>query len=139
MNVKRITLDTNILVYSLDKDAGDKHLKAIGVIEYAINADCILTLQSLSEFYAVVTRKQGLSSKDALVQIQDWQTLFPIVSAEPATLQRAIIALQEHQLSFWDAMLWSTARDAGVNIILTEDFNTGGTIGGIRFDNPFII
>ena len=34
-------------------------------------------------------------------------------------------------------MLWATARRAGVLILLSEDFQDGQTIKGVRILNPF--
>lgn len=57
MNAERITLDTNILIYAIDKNAKAKHRKAMEIMEDAMYQDCVLTLQSLSEFFAVATKK----------------------------------------------------------------------------------
>jgi predicted nucleic acid-binding protein len=34
-------------------------------------------------------------------------------------------------------MLWATARRAGCRLIVTEDFQDGRELGGVRFVNPF--
>lgn len=36
-----------------------------------------------------------------------------------------------------DAQIWAAARLAGITIVLTEDFNSGAVIEGVRFVNPF--
>ena len=33
MRVKRISLDTNILVYAMDRDAGDRHVRAMEILD----------------------------------------------------------------------------------------------------------
>ena len=138
MNADRITLDTNILIYAIDQQAGDRHDVAMTLVDDAIEQDCVLTLQALSEFFAAATRKGKMPIDDAEEQILDWQILFPIVTPKPSTLPRAINAVKKYQLSFWDAMLWATAREAGVTVLLTEDFQHGQIIDGIRFHDPFI-
>lgn len=45
--------------------------------------------------------------------------------------------VREHHLSFWDAMLWATARQAGCVALLTEDQQHGRSLGGVRFIDPF--
>ncbi len=46
MSAKRVSLDTNILIYAIDKDAGKKQTLAVKLIENcALNLDCVLTLQ----------------------------------------------------------------------------------------------
>ena len=80
MSDKRVSLDTNILIYTIDKDAGEKQLTSISLIEHcALNYDCVLTLQSLSEFYAAATRKGKVTHVQAEAQIKDWQLLFPTI------------------------------------------------------------
>ncbi len=81
MSDRRFTLDTNILVYALDRQAGDKHGVAGRIIDLAVRADCCLTLQSISEFYAAVTRKRLVPMAGARDQALDWLDMFPTVSA----------------------------------------------------------
>jgi len=136
MRADRISLDTNILVYAVDLDAGSRHLQAIDLIDRAAGLDCVLTLQVLSEFYAVSTRK-GLPPHEASQFIRDWQIIFPVACPRTAALTNAIKAVQQHGLAFWDAMLWAVARDAGVHTLFTEDFQHGRELGGVHFINPF--
>ncbi len=75
---------------------------------------------------------------DAAGQVKDWQALFPVQSAAPATLRRALAAVSEHGLSFWDAMLWACAREADCSLLLSEDFQHGRVIDGVRCHNPFV-
>jgi predicted nucleic acid-binding protein len=49
----------------------------------------------------------------------------------------AACAVNDHQLSFWDTQLWAAAKAYGLGTILSEDFNSGSTLGGVRFVNPF--
>ena len=138
MSAERITLDTNILIYAIDRDAGERHQKAMTLIREVAYLDCVLALQVLSEFFAAVTRKGKLSLTDARTYIQDWQLIFPTVLPTPTTLTRAIAAVEQHNLSFWDAMLWATAKQAGVTILLSEDFQHDRELEGVRFQNPLI-
>ena len=51
MAVERVTLDTNVLIYAIDKDADPKQERAIDLIENcALSNDCVLTIQALAEF-----------------------------------------------------------------------------------------
>ncbi len=137
MQGERFTLDTNILVYAVDRDAGDRHGTAIDLVDKAVQQDCILTLQALSEFFYAVTRKGKMPSIDAAEQVRDWQTLFPVVAAQPDVLSRVFSAVADDGLAFWDAMMWATAKTAGVTVLLSEDFQDGRDLQGVRFHNPF--
>jgi len=138
MSADRVTLDTNVLVYAVDTGAREKHARAQRLIELALKTDCVLTLQALSEFYFAVARKGKLPATEAKAQVEAWQELFPVVAAKPSALNRAIAATVSRQLGFWDALLWATAREAGVTLLLSEDFHDGQTIESVRFVNPFI-
>jgi len=137
MSVERYTLDTSILFYSVDIDAKDKREKSIHLIEEMVASDCILTLQTLSEFYSAVTRKGKMPKADAREQVNDWMTLFPVVSAEPSTLKRAMLAVEEHKLSFWDSLLLETGVQAGVTTFYSEDLQDGRIWKGMALKNPY--
>lgn len=137
MSDKRVAIDTNILVYSVDLDADGKHDKAIDLFAQLTPTNCVLSLQSLCEFYSAVTRKKLMPVADAMAQIDDWQQLFPVVSAKPATLTRAFTAVKRYRLSFWDALLWATIREAGITTLLSEDFQHEQHIDGVQIINPF--
>ena len=137
MNASRVSLDTNILVYSVDLDAGEKHKKAIELFALLTPSNCVLSLQSLCEFFAAVTRKKLMPLDDAMAQVDDWQQLFPVVSAGGGTLARALGAVKRYQLSFWDAMLWATVHEASIATLLSEDFQHQQHIEGVQIINPF--
>lgn len=138
MNVERITIDTNILIYAMDADAGKKHTLAVKTIEEAAECDCVLTLQALSEFFHSITRKNKLSTQVALERVNDFMQLFPVICAKQITLKHAMNAVRDHNFSFWDAMLWATVQDSGVSILLSEDFQHERVLGDVRIVNPFI-
>ena len=137
MSGKSVSLDTNILVYSVDLDAGEKHDKAIELFTQLTPSNCVLSLQSLCEFFSAVTRKKLMPVDDAMDQVEDWQQFFPVIPAKTSTLTRAFAAVKRHQLSFWDAVLWATIREAGVATLLSEDFQHEQHIDSVQIINPF--
>lgn len=138
MSDEKYTLDTNILIYSVDREAGERHQQSIVLMEEMSQCDCILTLQALSEFFSAATRKGKMPKSDAREQINDWMILFPVITAEPRTLQRVMKAVEAHQFSFWDAMLLETAAQAGVTRFLSEDMQHGRNWRGMRVHNPYM-
>jgi len=134
----KYSLDANILVYAVDNAVQAKHSCAVKLLTSLAEQPTVLTLQALGEFYHVVTRKNLLPLDVASEIIEDWTTVFPVVSAQPQTLARAIRANSQHQMQFWDAMLWATAREAGVTVLFSEDFQHDQIMDGVRFCNPFL-
>ena len=139
MSGEKYTLDTNILIYSIDRQAGKRHQRSIELIEEMSQHDCVLTLQALSAFYSAVTRKGKMPRDDAETQVNDWMILFPVVNAEPGVLKRAMKTVSDHQFSFWDAMLLETAVQAGVTRFFSEDMQHDRLWKGISIQNPYVI
>ncbi len=101
MSAKRVSLDTNILIYAIDKDDEQKQITAIKLIEKcALVHDCVLTLQLLSEFYSAATRKGKVSHAQAEAHIKDWQCLFPTILPSTHTVEYALKAVDEHSYLF---------------------------------------
>jgi predicted nucleic acid-binding protein len=137
---ERFSLDANLLFYAIDDNDPVRHERAVALLEQAaVHHDCIVALQAYCEFFAAVTRKHRMPGDEAAAQIADWQTLFTTVYPQPGSLPQAITAVARHNLSFWDAMLWSVVRDAGATVLLSEDFQSGRELGGVRFRNPFSV
>ena len=139
MRDRRLSLDTNILVYAMDRDAGERHALASEIVDRAVDSDCVLTLQSLCEFYAAVTGKGKMPRKEAEAQINDWLELFPVASATPKSLVKALKAVIEHGFSFRDALIWAVVAEAGVALLLSEDFQHTRVLEGVQFCNPFVM
>ena len=47
--------------------------------------------------------------------------------------------MKEHSLSFWDAMVWAVADEAGVTLLLSEDFQHMRRLESVQFCNPFAL
>ena len=99
--------------------------------------DCFLTLQTLSELFASLTRKGKMTVAEARGTVTDYLELFPVVAATPDTLRKATGAVGQHNLSFWDSMQWAVARQAGASLFLSEDLQHDRELEGVRFRNPF--
>jgi predicted nucleic acid-binding protein len=139
MSVERLSLDANILFYTIDADAGERQERAREIVSRAALHECFLTLQTLCEFFASTTRKGKLTAAQAAAHVEDWQTLFPVVTATPGSLRLAIRAVEQHSLSFWDAMQWAVAKQAGATLLLSEDLQHDRELEGVRFRNPFVV
>ena len=138
MTVKdRFSLDTNILVHSVDRDAGERHQRSRVLLSRAARRDCVLTVQALAEFFHVTTRKNLLPLARASAFVRGWVDVFQVASADTAALVDAMDAVEEHRLSFRDAMLWATARQSGCSAILSEDLQDGRRLSGVEIINPF--
>ena len=137
MSGERFTLDTNVLVYSVDDATPLRCQTARDVLARAASRDCRLTLQALSEFFAVVTRKKFVSAAEGAAQVSDWLDVFPTTAPSKTAVRAALATSVTGQLSYWDGLLLATAAEAGCAAILTEDMADGPVLHGVRIVNPF--
>jgi predicted nucleic acid-binding protein len=137
MSGETYTLDTNILVYALDSSAGPRHVIAKDIVTRASTGPCILTLQAVSEFYAVTTRKRVMRPEEAGGLASAFLDLFRTVTTSVTAVKAALTEAASGRASYWDALLMATCADAGCAAILTEDLTDGGTLLGVRIINPF--
>jgi predicted nucleic acid-binding protein len=137
MNDELFTLDTNILIYSVDLKADHRRDMAKLIIQGARAKPCFLTVQAISEFYAAVTRKRMMQPSAAGQVANDLMDVFRTIPASPNAVRTALATAAAGQASYWDALLVTTAAEAGCTIILTEDLADGSVMHGVRIMNPF--
>ncbi len=132
-------VDTNILVYAYDRGAGDRHEKALGLIEQLwLKGNGILSTQVLQEFYVNVRRKaqRPVTPEQARALVSDYLAWNPIVN-DGAVVLEAIDLEKRYQLSFWDSLIVAAAQKGGASVIYSEDFNHGQTFDSVKVQNPF--
>ncbi len=132
----RVSLDANILVYSLQVEER-RHGIARDIVARAIGGDCVQTLQSLAECFNALVRKRGFAPSLAMAQVERLKSRFMVEAAMPEDLDRAMWATRHHHFAFWDAMLWATASRAGCRVLLSEDGHDGRKLDGMTFLSPF--
>jgi predicted nucleic acid-binding protein len=137
MTAERFSLDTNVLVYSADRDAGVRHALACEIVERAARRPCVLIVQALGEFYRAVTRKRIVPEAEAATQVDEWLELFPTAAADARGLRAALRAAHGGRFSFWDALFLATAAEAGCAAVISEDFHDGARMGAVVVRHPF--
>jgi predicted nucleic acid-binding protein len=135
-----ILIDTNLLIYLYDLNQPEKQKKAERVLEQLeLTRSGRLSVQALAEFFSVATRKLSptLTSAEALDQITLFVRLWPVFDLTPMIVIEAGRGARDHNLSYYDAQVWATARLNQVPVIFSEDFRDGSILEGVRFVNPF--
>ena len=133
-------LDTNVLVYSYDPTDGEKRTRAIDVLEtLGSSPEAYLSTQVLGEFYVTVTRKipSPLSVTDASLRIQNYVEAWNVCDVTVSIVSEAVRGAHAHQLPYYDALIWATARLNQITSVITEDGQHNCLIEGIRYLNPF--
>ena len=135
----KIFLDTNILIYAHDIDAGNKHSISREIVKDLWGKKTgVLSTQVLQEFYINVTRKilSPLSLLEAREVIRSY-LCWEIRENTSLSVIRASEIEEQYHISFWDALVVVAAYTAKADKILTEDLNAGQFIEGILIVNPF--
>jgi predicted nucleic acid-binding protein len=98
-----------------------------------------LSAQVLSEFFVTVTRKiePPLTLAEAERSVTHYMRSWLVYESTARVVVEAIRGVRQHQLSYWDSLIWATAKLAGVPTVLSEDFSDGQLLEGVRFRNPF--
>lgn len=137
----RALVDTNVLVYGYDESEPLKQPRALDVLdELTRRAEGAISTQVLGEYYLTVTRKipDPLSQARAREVAERMTAAWTVLGMDASTSLEAMRAAERYQLQYWDAQLWATARLNRVPVILSEDFEDGREIEGVRFVDPFV-
>lgn len=133
-----IAIDANLLVYAVDGAAGARHRVPAALIERLGRArTSFIPLQAVGEFYNVAVRKLGLSPAEARHFPERLLTVFGNEPYGAGDIHEASIAVEQHGLSFWDALIWAVCERVGCEILATEDLQDGRRLGRVTFLNPF--
>ncbi|MBI5291301.1 MAG: PIN domain-containing protein [Chloroflexi bacterium] len=136
----RILLDTNVLVYAFDAQDEFKQDRALDVlVRLESGGRGCISVQALAEFTNVVTRKlrPPVPPAQAMQEVERFLQLLTVFDLTPAIVLEAARGVRDHQLAYYDAQVWATARLNQVPVIFSEDFNVGATLESVRFVNPF--
>lgn len=132
-------LDTNVLLYADDEDAGEKRDRARRLLREAFAAgDAVVSTQVLQEYFVNATRKLGVDPAIARRKVEIVAEL-DVVRIDLDLIYSAIDLHRLHSLSFWDALIVRAAAVAGCGLLLTEDLQHGRVIDGVRIEDPFAL
>jgi predicted nucleic acid-binding protein len=139
--MKTVLIDTNVLIYLHDVHETVKQPIAQTVLATLAERKAGRTsVQNLAEFFHVTTRslKPPLTADEAITQVELFQQMWPVFDLTFLIVLEAARGVRDHQLSYYDAQLWATARLHQIPFIISEDFQTGRTLEGVTFLNPFV-
>jgi predicted nucleic acid-binding protein len=138
-----ILIDTNVLVYAVDRREFDKQALAIDLLNrlQPTDAACV-PVQCLSEFFVVSTRSMRGKppllppAQAALIAAQLGRSFRTLDLTAPVA-HEAMRGVIEHRLSFYDAQIWAVARLNQIPFLFSEDFQDGQVLESVQFVNPF--
>jgi predicted nucleic acid-binding protein len=137
--IDRTFVDTHVLIYAHDIDAGRKHDVATAVLRglWAERAG-VLSTQVLQEFYVNATRKlkKPLARQEARSVVETYAA-WCVDGITPADVSAAFQIEDRARIGFWDALILAVAVRSGARRLLSEDVSSGQAIAGLTIHNPF--
>jgi predicted nucleic acid-binding protein len=136
-------VDTNVLVYYLDKNEANKQAKAVALLN-ALSASpdtTILLWQVLAELVRQLRSWQDMgriTRQELLGYVSHFRGCFPLEMPTPSVLDAALNLTGRYSLSHWDSMILGACQAAGVTTLYTEDMGAPTDIDGIQLVNPFV-
>lgn len=130
--------DTNVLVYTVDRDEIEKSATAGALAEeHLVEGDGAISVQVLREFYVSSRRlRHPLTDEQAGEMVRYFSTFRTMVENADMVLSAASRS-RTISISFWDALIVEAALAAGADYLFTEDLQHGQVIEGLRVHDPF--
>lgn len=131
-------VDTNILMYAHDRDAGPKHEKAKALIEQLWrDRSGVVSTQVLQELAVNLRRKarKPLDTTATREVIADYMTWQVVINGSESILE-ALDIEKRYQVSFWDALIVQAAQTSGAEVLYSEDLADRQKYGSVRVANP---
>lgn len=133
-----VFIDSNILIYAQDQDAGRKHDRAKQLITEIWLGRKLpsISIQVLQEVHVNLVRK-GISVEESARRVSHYFG-FQVVDNNKLVFSQALEVQKKFQLSFWDSSIISAAQISGSKELWTEDLNDGQNYGGVIARNPLV-
>jgi predicted nucleic acid-binding protein len=97
----------------------------------------VLATQVLQAYCNVAIKKLKRPLKHIRAQL-DLYEQFEVVLVTPAIIRAGLDLHQTRSVSFYDAIVLTSAQMAGCSVLLNEDMYAGELVGGVRVVNPFL-
>ena len=135
----RIFIDTNVLVYIhlFDEESQNKRKALQNLLHRRIDAELIINVQVINEFYNVLLRK---NIEDNVIQ-EKIHSQLDICSASELSLKTVFSAWklrEKYKYSYWDSLILASALENSCSILYSEDMQHGQVIeDSLKIINPF--
>ena len=130
-------IDTNVIVYSVDRKNPTKQRRAREIVANAIRRQgYVISAQVLNEFSNIALLKLEMTVPEVRKFVSVFR-LIKVISIDSTWTDRALSIKEQYGIQFFDSLLLAAAESVGCDEILTEDLNDGQVYCGIKAVNPF--
>jgi predicted nucleic acid-binding protein len=135
---KLIFIDSNILIYAHDADAGERHEKAKELVAacWEGETNAAVSIQVLQEFHVNLVKK-GVSVQESQRRVSRYLQ-WVVVENSRSLLQKAFEVQQRWQFSFWDSAVIAAALRIDAAELWSEDLQNKQKINKLLIRNPLI-
>ncbi len=134
-------LDTNIFVYSFDRDAPAKAARALRLIRGAVETrKGIVSYQVVQEFFNVALRRfvKPMAIADAEEYLSAVLRPLLTIHSSQALYAEALRLSGRFRLSWYDSLIVAAAIEGQCEVVYTEDLQSGQRFGNLQIINPFL-
>ena len=133
----KAAIDTNILIYAEGFGDDQRVGAATSLIERLHKSETGLSVQVCGEVMAALVRKFRCSADEATSRLNGWRDVFETHSLTVEGFDAVLGLVRDHKFQMFDAMILSSAAEAGCKAMLSEDMHSGFKRRGVTKVNPF--
>jgi predicted nucleic acid-binding protein len=136
----RFSLDTNIFVYSFDRNTPQKATRSTALIRRAIDTrEGIVSYQVVQEFFNLALRRFAEPMSVAEAEQYLSTTFRPLlaVHSSHALYGQALHLSTKHKLPWYDSLILASAMEGECSVLYSEDFQHHQKFGEVQIVNPF--
>lgn len=137
----RFFLDTNIFVYSFDRNSPAKARRAAQLIQRAVDTGKgITSYQVVQEFFNVALRR--FAQPMTVAEAEQYLSLVfrPVtaIHSSPVLYGEALRLSDRYHLHWYDSLIVAAAIEGQCGLLYSEDLQHGQRFGGVQIENPFL-
>jgi predicted nucleic acid-binding protein len=135
-------VDTNVFVYAFDSREPIKKAKAQELLDRLslVPKESLLMWQVAGEFLARLRKWESagrITGDDVDDHFGDVIGMFELRIPTRSIFAVSFGLHSRYSLSHWDSMLLAGCKEAGVDLLYTEDLADGADYDGVKIVNPF--
>ena len=136
-----VFVDTNVLLYSYDDRDKGKQARSREWLTWCWRANSgRISTQVLNELYnnAITKFRNSVTVHQARTEVRRLRLWQP-PHLDTYTVDGAWDLQDRYALSYWDALILSSAHQQGCSHLLTEDLQHGQQMDAVKVINPFLV
>ena len=137
---ERIFIDSSVLLYAHDQDAGEKRAIAEQVLRTLwTDRNGVLSVQVLEEFYeAFAARSSTAAAPRVGRELVEAYSAWRVATLDAADRLAACDHAERFQVRMRDATILVAAKKLRASVLLSDSLHHGWHVGGLEIRNPFL-